>query len=224
VQLTAKDPADRPGDAAEVARRARQLSERLASGPVLPGPADGTRKTDQAMAPISGWRGSRPRRSAALGGAAAAMIALLVGAAVTMGDPRSAAHPAAAPSVSPTHSASGMTRPASAVVTVYVDGDSLVGQPVSVVVRELRGQGLTVRTLWQPGGQQAPGHVTAIWPAGKQPVGSVVTVVGALRVPTTAAASGQASQPDGGGNGNGNGNGGGGTGNGNGGNPTPIGF
>ncbi|MGD0699571.1 MAG: hypothetical protein ABSA02_06780 [Trebonia sp.] len=49
--------------------------------------------------------------------------------------------------------------------------------------------------------------MTAIWPAGQRPVGSVVTVVGALRVPATAATSPPASTPAGNGDANGNGNG-----------------
>jgi serine/threonine-protein kinase len=211
MQLTAKDPADRPDSAAEVAVQARQLRHRLVSEPnpvagwsaSLPGPASGAGRADRPVARGSRWHPGRVRRPVAASAAAVAVIALLVVVGVNIGSPKSAHHAAAAPSAGATRPASGTTRPTTpAVVTVDVDSDSMVGQPVTVVVRELRQQGLDPRVIWQPDGQQQPGHVTAIWPAGKRPVGSLVTVVGALRV---LAGSVQASQPSSHGNGNGNG-------------------
>jgi hypothetical protein len=92
-------------------------------------------------------------------------------------------------------------------VTVDVDISSLIGQPVSDVVFRLRQQGLIPRVLWQPSDQQSPGRVTAIWPAGHRPVGSLVTVVGALPVPATAGTSQQASKSAGNENGSGTGKG-----------------
>lgn len=214
ARLTAKDPPDRPGSAAEVARQASRLSERLVSGADLvasrsqspSGPAGGARKTDRPAALVSPAHPRRLRRPAAISVAAVAVIALLVLVGVNVGGPKSAGHPAAAPSPSATRSAAGTTPPKSpAVVTVDVNIDSLIGQPVSVVVRELRRQGLVPRIIWQPDDQQEPGRVTAISPAGQRPVGSLVTVVGALRVRASAATFRQASQPDSNDNGNGNG-------------------
>jgi eukaryotic-like serine/threonine-protein kinase len=222
AHLTAKDPADRPGSAAEVARQARQLGDRLVSTSSLvanqsvglPGPAGEPQPADRPAAPVAHFR--RPRRSAVIGGIAAALIALVVLVGVTMGDPGPGGHPtAAAPSSSAARPVPSATRPkTSTAVTIDVNVDSLLGQPVEVVANRLRQQGLVPRIIWQPSKQQQPGRVTAIWPAGQRPAGSVVTVVGALRVPVTAAPSPPpASTPDGNsngkrkGNGNGNGNG-----------------
>ena len=93
AHLTAKDPADRPGSAAEVARQARQLGERLVSTSSLvanqsvglPGPAGEPQPADRSAAPVAHFR--RPRRSAVIGGAAAALIALVVLVGVKIGDP-----------------------------------------------------------------------------------------------------------------------------------------
>jgi eukaryotic-like serine/threonine-protein kinase len=221
THLTARNPADRPGTAAEVACRARQLSDRLASGSSLvastsgrlPAQADEPRMTARPAAAASRERSSRPRRLAATGGVAAVLLGLVVLIGTNIGGPEAAGHPAAAPSPA----ATGPKVPA--VVTVDVDISSLIGQPVSAVVFRLRQQGLIPRVLWQPSDQQPPGRVTAIWPAGHRPVGSLVTVVGALPVPATAGTSQQASKPAGNengsstgkgkgkGKGNGNGNG-----------------
>ena len=141
---------------------------------------------------------------------------VLVG--VKIGDPEPRGHPAAAPSSSAARPVPSATRPKTpTAVTIDVDIDSLLGQPVDIVANRLRQQGLIPRILWQPSRQQQPGRVTAIWPTGQRPAGSVVTVVGALRGPVTAAPSPpQASTPDGNGNGKRKGKGGNGNGNGNG--------
>jgi serine/threonine protein kinase len=211
AHLTAKDPADRPGSGAEVARRARQLADRPMSASTLvvgqsdglPGPAGEPRPADRPTAPVAHSRG--PRRSAVIGAAAAALVALVVLVGVNIGHPEPAGHPAAAPSssaVRPVLSAKRPTTPPA--VTIDVNGDSLLGQPVGMVVHRLRRQGLIPRILWQPSDQRQPGRVTAIWPTGQRPAGSLVTVVGALRAPATAASSSpQASLPDGNGKGSG---------------------
>jgi eukaryotic-like serine/threonine-protein kinase len=223
AHLTAKDPADRPGSAAEVARQARQLGERLVSTSSLvanqsvglPGPAGEPQPADRSAAPVAHFR--RPRRSAVIGGAAAALIALVVLVGVKIGDPKPGDHPAAAPSSSAARPVPSATRPKTpTAVTIDVDIDSLLGQPVGIVANRLRQQGLIPQILWQPSDQQQPGRVTAIWPTGQQAAGSIITVVGALRGSATAAPSPpQANTPDGSGNGkrkgkgkgNGNGNG-----------------
>ena len=173
AQLTAKDPADRPGSAAEVARQAQRLSGRLVS-------------------------------------AAAALIALVVLVGENVADRGPGGHPAAAaPSSSAARPVPSATRAKTpAAVTVDVDIDSLLGQPVDAVVRRLQQQGLVPRILWRTSDQQQPGRVTAIWPTGQRPAGSLVTVVGALRSPATdAPSSPQGGTPDGSGNGEGKGNG-----------------
>jgi serine/threonine-protein kinase len=125
AHLTAKDPADRPRSAAEVARQARQLGDRLVStsgraasqSVGLPGPADASQPADRPTAPGSHSR--RPPRSAVIGGAAAALIVLMVLIGMNIGDPEPGSHPAGAPSSSAarpapsaTRSAAGATRPA----------------------------------------------------------------------------------------------------------------
>jgi serine/threonine protein kinase len=105
THLTAGDPADRPGTAAEVARRARQLSDRLASGSSLvastsdrlPAQADEPRMTARPAAAASRQHSSRPRRLAATGGIAAVLLGLVVLIGTNIGGPESAGHPAAAP-------------------------------------------------------------------------------------------------------------------------------
>jgi serine/threonine-protein kinase len=219
AQLTAKDPADRPGSAAEVAHQARRLGALLASGPRpvadqfdwSPRPAGKPQPADRPTTPTA--RSRRPRRLAAIGGAAAALIALVVLVGENIGDPKPAAHSAVAPSSSAARPAPSATQPkASTAVTIDVNVDSLLGQPVASVAKRLRQQGLIPRIVWHPSDQQQPGRVTAIWPAGQRPAGSVVTIVGALRSPVTAAPSPpQAGPPGGGGkhkgkdNGNGDG-------------------
>jgi serine/threonine protein kinase len=215
AHLTAKNPADRPGSAAEVARRARQLGDRLVSTSSLvanqsvglPGPAGEPQPADRSAALVAHFR--RPRRSAVIGGAAAALIALVVLVGVKIGDPEPGNHPAAASSSSAARPVPSATRPKTpTAVTIDVNIDSLLGQPVDIVANRLRQQGLIPRILWQRSKQQQPGRVTAIWPTGQRPAGSVVTVVGALRGPVTAAPSPpQASTPDGNGNGKGKGKG-----------------
>jgi len=208
MHLTAKDPPARPGSAAEVARQARQARDRLASGSSRmaspPGktaaPAGEPRAVARPAAPPSGRHSSRPRRLAAAG-VVVVLLALVVLVGANIGGPESAGHPAAAPSPATARSKSP------AVVAVDVNIDSLIGQPVSVVVRQLRQQGLVPRVLWQPSDQQQPGRVTAIWPAGRRPAGSLVTVVGALPLPATAGTSHQASTPASNENGSGNENG-----------------
>jgi serine/threonine-protein kinase len=216
ARLTAKDPADRPGSAAEVARQARQLGARLASTPNptaaqpdwRPAPADEAPPKDRPTTAVSQARRLRrlkPRPLAVIGGVAAALIAVVVLVAMNIGDPKTSGHPTAASSSSAARPAPSATpHKASGAVTVDVNVSSLIGQPVDSVANRLRQQGLVPRIVWQPSDKQQPGLVTAIWPAGPRPAGSVVTVVGATRVPATAAPSPPAppaSPPGGPGNG-----------------------
>jgi hypothetical protein len=208
AHLTARDPADRPGSAAEVARVARRLGNRLlsTSSPVAgqsvehAGPAGEPQPADRPAALVAYFR--RSRRSAVIGAVAAALIALVVLVGVKIGDPEPGDHPAARSSSAarPGPSPSRPKTPTAATIDVNID--SLLGQPVDIVANRLRQQGLIPWILWRSSKQQQPGRVTAIWPTGQRPAGSVVTVVGALRGPVTAAPSPpQASTPEGNGNG-----------------------
>ena len=176
AQLTAKDPADRPGGAAEVARQARQLGGHLVARPSLMAdrsdrsrrPAGKPQPPERPTTPVAQSR--RPRRLAVIGGAAAALIALVVLVAVNIGDPKPAGHPAAAPTSSAARPAPSATRPKpSTAVKIDVNVDSLLGQPVGSAANRLRQQGLIPRIVWQPSDQHQPGRVTAIWPTGQRP-------------------------------------------------------
>jgi len=212
MQLTAKDPVDRPASAGEVARRARQLSDRLVSGSSgaasrpdnVPALTDEPRTPEHPEVPVPGRSSSRLRRGVAMAGVGVttALIALFtLAAGGSIRDPGSAGHPVVTPS-----SSSSTPKPRT-VLTVDVNAASLVGQPVNLAVRRLREQKMIPRVLWQATDQQQPGHVTVIQPAGRRPVGSIVTVVGALGVPAGASTSNQADDPNGNGTNDGNGNG-----------------
>jgi beta-lactam-binding protein with PASTA domain len=58
---------------------------------------------------------------------------------------------------------------------------SLLGRPVSVVRRELRGLGLVVRVQPRPDQRAAAGSVVRIYPTGQVPVGSAVLLTAATR-------------------------------------------
>jgi serine/threonine-protein kinase len=207
MQLTAKDPAERPASAGEVVRRARQLGDRLMSGSSIAAsraddvPADEPWTPEHLAASTPGWNSSRMGRGVALSGVAVALVALVALVGRSTGGPESAGHPVVTPS------SSTSTPKLRTVATVDVNATSLIGQPVSVVVRQLRQQKVIPRVIWQPTDQQRPGRVTAIRPAGQRPVGSIVTVVGALLVPASAGTSHQADNPNGNGKGEGDGKG-----------------
>jgi serine/threonine protein kinase len=179
-QLTAKDPAARPGSAGEVARRAVWLRDRMIPGASLPaGDWPGAPSPTKPGSPVPGpdrWRrlgGTRSRRAAALL-VAVAIAALIVLALASVIGPAPLHRPAAAPP--------STSRPRlSTARMVEVNGDSLTGKPVGVVVRQLRRHGLVVRVQWRPSALETPGQVLSVQPDGRVPAGSQVTVTGAYR-------------------------------------------
>ena len=135
-----------------------------------------------------------PARTPALAATAAAVTVGLSGWLLA-GIPGAAApdqHPAVRP---PATAAAGPL----AAASVRVSGGALDGLPVTAVRRQLRQLGLRVRVLWRLSGQQPPGTVLSVQPAGLVPAGSTVVVTAALQP------SGH-DQPNGG-NGNGAGSG-----------------
>jgi eukaryotic-like serine/threonine-protein kinase len=212
-QLTSKDPALRPPDAAAAAELACQLRDQLMPAPAPvrgPAPAPGE---DSAAAGFgserlsaSEWWSSvaRPARSSpvprsrvprslprvnvagrrlVLAGAATACLALSLVLAGVL-------YSASAPSVASArhaqarqaHQASiaDQLNPAAAKVTAaHVHSRSLVGQPVALVVRQLRELGLRTQVIWRPTSVELPGTVVAVYPGGKRPAGSLITIVGA---------------------------------------------
>jgi len=233
LELAAKDPADRPRSAGEVARRARQMAAHLVAGAVsragppfgdpavnaaeqaawhpagAPGtaaagpasevatalPPQGTARDAAVPAPVSvaemltqyvparppaAARRHRARRSlrrAVLPAAAAVVVlagAFLIGSAI---DPGPSPHAGTVPAATP----SGPFRPGPAqVATVEVRPGPLIGLPIPTAVHRLRRQGLSVRVVWRRSDGQRPGTVLSVQPAGQRPVGSTVTLTGAL--------------------------------------------
>jgi hypothetical protein len=101
------------------------------------------------------------------------VAAAVIGSTVSPG-------PAARPAVVPSAAPSGPASPATARITmVDVRLDALIGQPVAVAARRLRQQHLSVRVLWQAGGEQLQGTVLSVRPLGPRPAGSLVTLTAA---------------------------------------------
>jgi eukaryotic-like serine/threonine-protein kinase len=200
-QLTAKDPAARPHDAAEVATRASQLRDSLtggaptalaeiAGGPV-PYPELAAHPATLVEAPPLTWHDTQPgpvgrpasrarrrpngrRRRGAL--VAAAGVALLAGLGAWLLVATMPALPSSQPSPSAqvSHPASSPT-----VQTVQVNDAALVGQPVSAVSQQLSQLGLTPAITWTAS-EQDPGTVLSVQPSGSVPAGSTVTVIAAF--------------------------------------------
>jgi serine/threonine-protein kinase len=225
--LTAKDPDARPGSAAEVARRAGQIADRMDAGLSAPAPVtspdsqtvqdsrtvqDSGTVQDSLTAPMPvaetapfqppAWR--RPGRRVLIAAAAAALVLIIAGvvAASEIGSPRS----------SPPHALAGPSASSQPAVTgadaVEVNGKDLIGLPVGLVARQLTQQGLRVRVVWTVNGARTPGTVLAVRPEGRRPSGSLVTVVGASRPPAANQPGVSPTPGNGKGRGNGNGNGG----------------
>jgi serine/threonine-protein kinase len=193
AELMAKDPADRPASAGEVAARATRLRHGLAAGAVAGlgsrpgGPMPATRADaepvtlvglpapDLAPAP-QGPRRERvlPRRGTVLAVVGAAAVTALVGwllAGWLAAPPAGAPHPAA------------RTPSAQDARTVQVNAGALVGQPVGLVIGRLRQLGLHPSVVWAASGAQEPGTVISVRPGGQLPVGSTVIVTAARRPP-----------------------------------------
>jgi eukaryotic-like serine/threonine-protein kinase len=113
-------------------------------------------------------------RRAVLPAAAAIVViatAFLIGSAISPGPaPHAGTVPSAAPPSPP--------RMGSQAVTVEVRPGPLIGLPVTVAVRRLHQQGLSVRIVWRRSDRQPPGTVLSVLPAGQRPVGSTVVLTG----------------------------------------------
>jgi eukaryotic-like serine/threonine-protein kinase len=201
AELTAKDPAARPPDAAEVAARASHLRDTLtggaatalaeiAGGPVYsPGSAAHPATLlelqpptwhDAYRGPVDGSRtharprpGAQHRRRGLLTGAAVAAVAALGGGllAATLNASPASQQHPSAPASHPPSSP--------AVQTVEVNGAALVGLPVTAVSQQLSQLGLTPDITWTASDQD-PGTVLSVDPSGAVPAGSTVTVTAAV--------------------------------------------
>ncbi|MBV9448335.1 MAG: protein kinase [Streptosporangiaceae bacterium] len=214
--LTIKDPAVRPADASEVARRASELRRRLTAGQQATGHrrragrarAQAARPAGKRVALPAGNRAARPAGARSAGarpaGARSAGArpaedrvtpgrlyrrAGIASAAVVMtvlGWHLAGLHNPAAP-----YAADALPRltgpdrsPAPRVAAdqlVEVRASSLVGQPLSVVVRKLRALGLSAAVTWQPTDDAPPDTVLSVRPAGQVAAGSRIQLVAAYR-------------------------------------------
>jgi hypothetical protein len=198
-QLTATDPADRPSDAGQVARRAGELRDRMIgadtgqpdSAPTVPSVPQPSQQAYEAPAVPGRWdnqerRGrwdNQKRRGRRILLAAAAIGAAVIAFWLTSGTgAQDGSHPAAAPATP---------------LTVEVHSAALRGQPVKAVRRQLRHLGLRVRIRWRPSSGLPPGMAISVRPTGRVATGTTIVVVGALHpTPTgpsqsTPASSGQ---------------------------------
>jgi len=170
-----------------------------------PGPAESTLGLMAVPAPPRRWPERRRVHAAVLAVAAIVIVVAGLVMASVIG-PAAPRRPVAIPSSSSPPSSSSGPR-SMTVVTTEVSSGSLVGHPVSVAIRRLRQQHLKVRVLWRHTGQQPPGMVVAVEPAGRRPVGSLVSVTGALRPESTGALTRGPAKPPGKGKGKGKGKG-----------------
>jgi len=191
-ELTAKDPAARPGSAGEVAERAGRLRDTLASDVTAglasePGGPPGTTGVESLPVTLIGppapggapaRPGSqrdrrRPRRGVLLGVAGAILVASLAGWLL-----------AAVFTAGPAQHQPGTPQPGTpAIRTVAVNAGALVGQRAGLVVQRLRQLGLRPHVVWAVNGGQKPGTVISVQPSGQLAAGSTVTVTAALRPP-----------------------------------------
>lgn len=184
-QLVAKDPAERPASAEVVAARAAELRDWLSGAaegaatmagfalPEVAGPgalagsrAGSAADVTRALAPDRRSYSTGNRRAWRVAAGTIAMLGVLALAVTSI--------------------AAGLTgggqpahHVAPAATNINVDAATMVGQPVRLVVRELRREGLRVRVRWRFTQRQRPGIVLRVRPGGERPARSVVTVIGA---------------------------------------------
>jgi len=123
-------------------------------------------RPSRAQPDSRGW----PRRRVALAVGAASLVAGLIGWMVSGATTASQT----APPPAPTSSAPASSHSA---LTVAVQSDALLGEPVDTAVQQLRSLGLRPTVTWVQGGDgSGRGTVVSVQPSGQLPVGSVVTV------------------------------------------------
>jgi eukaryotic-like serine/threonine-protein kinase len=209
TELTAKDPAARPRDAAEVARRASQLRDALTAGAPtalagigrgpVPRRAQAAHPATLVDAPLT-WHDAYPppARSAPTRpptrppmrprprpGGRGRRQGLLAAAGIFLLAVAGAWWLAATMPTVPGSHRTPVTHPTSSptVQTVQVNGTALVGQPVSAVSQQLSQLGLTPFITWTVAGDEDPGTVISVQPSGPVPAGSTVTVTAATPFP-----------------------------------------
>jgi eukaryotic-like serine/threonine-protein kinase len=212
AEMAAKNPADRPATADDVARRARLLSDALGPSALArdwPDSRSGARHRPATLTlarvdtlanlpladppPRSRRTRALPRRAALLA-VPVAVVFVLAGWLLTNLLGASPSAPAGA------HRSPAM---------VTVSASALLGQQVTAVSRELRQLGLQVQVEWQPSRGRLPGSVLSVQPAGQVRVGSTIVVFAAIQPREHDNGNHGDGNGHGHGNGDGNGNGGG---------------
>jgi hypothetical protein len=227
ADLTAKDPADRPASAMEVARRAGRLRDAAAAAgspqlgkslaasatstprdalrPTLAGLPEetlGGQRVANARQPGIGDPECRPSGPPQRRWPGRPVMLAAAAIAIVAGLAVWLLVPGTA---APRHPAAGSHVAAPAASrTVRVAGAALDGRPVAAVARQLRELGLVVRLTWEPSAHQAAGTVVSVTPSGKLKAGTTVVVTGATQPPGHEHRHGHD-----GGNGHGNGDNGG---------------
>jgi len=190
ADLTAKDPADRPGSAGQVASRAGRIADGIGLAADAPHAGNDAMLTDMPHDTLvdlqvdrvdrvdggdragrvgGAGRRWRPRGWAVLAAAAVATLAGLVGWLVgTIG----ASGPAAPPQRPGASPQAGSSTPG----LVNVNATALAGQQVDAVLSRLRQLGLRPVVRWTDHGGP-PGQVVSVQPGGQVAAGSTVIVV-----------------------------------------------
>jgi eukaryotic-like serine/threonine-protein kinase len=208
ARLTAKNPGGRPATAALVAEEARRIRDGFTGPGDFPAPTRPDQAPPPAgAAPPASAGSAAPPASAGSAAPPAGAASPAPPAGAARSAPPTPARPrrhrlaaaglaagilaagllgwllATAGSHPPQGSRAQAGRPARSAVSVRTVGvsTSLLGRPVSVVRRELRGLGLVVRVQPQPDQQAPPGSVVRIYPTGQVPAGSVVLLTAATR-------------------------------------------
>jgi serine/threonine-protein kinase len=206
IDLTAKNPADRPGSAAEAAARAARLRDTLDAGlrparsgrpgtaavppgrppapahtAVLPDPqAPATEVLDWPSAgPGPGLPGNpgRGRPGRARAAWAAGLAVVVVALAAWLLASAGSGPPGSATRPPQASPAASTQGPA----TVTVNAAALVGQPVGAVRLRLARLGLRSQVVRSVTAGQRPGTVVSVQPSGRVTPGSVITVAAAAR-------------------------------------------
>jgi eukaryotic-like serine/threonine-protein kinase len=196
-KLTAKDPEERPADAAEVMVRASELRRALANpataalprAGVVAGPGPGPGAGVGRRRPSSGGSGwaafrrlstsRRVGKKFVVGMGTGVAATVLVGALTLIlfgTSDRQAGADTASTNSQPLRSAKTSQVGAA---RVEVDRRALIGEPVGIVRARLERHHLTVLVRWRVTAAQLPGRVVAVNPAGSLSRDAVVTVTGA---------------------------------------------
>jgi eukaryotic-like serine/threonine-protein kinase len=206
AQLTRKDPALRPPDAAVVAETAARLRDALlaasapvagaavarpvvagpaVAGPVVAGPVVAGPVVAGTAVPAPAATGRRPTlgRTGRMVLAGAAAACLVVSLVLVSTFASGSAPSAASAGHRSTHGSGQLSRKAAAVSSVVVRSSSLAGLRVAMVVQQLHQLGLTTRVIMRPTAAQPPGTVVAVYPVGPHQAGSQITIVAAVRPP-----------------------------------------